>query len=174
MIFRKLSVLARLAGVAGLLLGLGVPGVAYAANAQGGTDALFEEVPLNQRIEAPLTLSGRSPEEIADLRAAKAILTEFFLRFNPRRGKSALELMTEKYRSQYANDVEFFRKNIQAEALVSYRIFNYAVYHDRGVVAFQYFLRTTTEGVDIEEQRSATLIRMNDGKWKIDTLQQGD
>lgn len=129
--------------------------------------AIFDEVVLTTRVESPVSLDGLGPEDIAALTSAHRTLTEFFTRLVRPGSSSPLDLLTDELRARYETPVQLFRENYNAELLISFRVHDYELDRQEGRIVFRFFLWDTMEGVDTITQRSATLIRIPDGRWRV-------
>lgn len=142
---------------------------ASAVRAESDGGDLFNETIISETLERVPSVSELRPEEVAQLHAAKDVVTKFFQRLSRTPGTSPLELLTLRIRGQYADSQEFFLKHFDSEAIVSYRIFDFVPDFGRGTVTFRIFLRQTMEGTDYIEQREV-LLTQSDGGWQIDEL----
>lgn len=131
---------------------------------------LFSETVITERVERIPDTSNLSPKELAHLYAAKDLLTEFFRRLKSAHDKSALELLSDSYRANYASSQKFYRDHFDYDHIISYRIYNFWLDNDQKVIRFQIDIRETLEGVDYITQHVAILTRLKQN-WEIHKLE---
>lgn len=157
---------------------LAAPAGASANETAALDKALFSDVVIKKvgHPKPASTLYGRSPEEVRDLTAAKAILTDVLRRPVNGTGPSPRQLLTPEFRhSANLTTMRFFRLLGAESSVISYRITGYTVDHAKGEITLRFRVREFVEGEEYLDSGSAFLRENAAGAWRIhDMRRQGE
>lgn len=143
------------------------PAIAGADKTMSPADRLFGETVITEAKRVLPSLSGLSPDEIADLSDSKDVLTEIFRRLSPAYGKPLGELFSDSYQDKYGDPQQFYGNHFSSEALISYRIHQFQLgTKGNREVRFWVSIREALEGTYYYTRHMAVL-KNNNGLWKL-------
>jgi len=120
--------------------------------------------------EQRMPVRNRDAGEIADIKAAKATLTDLLHRLHSRDGRPTDALLTEPARAKFAGHVKYIRETVAAKPVLRYRITDYKLDREKGVLSLTLMLWHRVQGFDLPKGRTAHFERQADGRWLVGSL----